>query len=66
MKNSPLFLRVMFIQGAVKITPAHDHTDYLVGKRHDLEFLNVIDDDGNITEVGGQFKVWSMFLFLRL
>ncbi|XP_030852939.1 valine--tRNA ligase [Strongylocentrotus purpuratus] len=55
------FVEMGFGTGAVKITPAHDHTDYLVGKRHDLEFLNVIDDDGNITEVGGQFKGMRRF-----
>uniref|UniRef100_T1IVN6 valine--tRNA ligase n=1 Tax=Strigamia maritima TaxID=126957 RepID=T1IVN6_STRMM len=37
------------VDGAVKITPAHDHNDYEVGKRHNLPFLNIIDDSGNIT-----------------
>ncbi|XP_041480879.1 valine--tRNA ligase-like isoform X2 [Lytechinus variegatus] len=55
------FVEMGFGTGAVKITPAHDHTDYQVGKRHNLEFLNVIDDDGNITEVGGRFKGMKRF-----
>jgi valyl-tRNA synthetase len=42
--------------GAVKITPAHDPNDFLVGKRHNLEFINILDDDGNINDNGGQFK----------
>uniref|UniRef100_T1ISV0 Valine--tRNA ligase n=1 Tax=Strigamia maritima TaxID=126957 RepID=T1ISV0_STRMM len=43
------FVDVNFGTGAVKITPAHDHNDYEVGKRHNLPFLNIIDDSGNIT-----------------
>ena len=34
--------------GAVKITPAHDHNDYGVGQRHNLPFVTMIDDNGNI------------------
>ena len=32
--------------GAVKITPAHDFNDFEVGKRHDLEQINMLDDHG--------------------
>jgi valyl-tRNA synthetase len=39
----------------VKITPAHDPNDFMVGKRHSLEFINILDDDGNINDNGGQF-----------
>lgn len=49
-----------FGTGAVKITPAHDHNDYECGKRHDLQFIEMMDDAGNITAVCGQFKAcWS-------
>ncbi len=30
--------------GAVKITPAHDFNDFEVGRRHNLEKINVLDD----------------------
>lgn len=36
--------------GAVKITPAHDFNDFEVGKRHDLEQINVLDGLGRINE----------------
>ena len=36
--------------GAVKITPAHDFNDFEVGKRHNLEFLNILNDDGSLNE----------------
>eukprot|EP00877_Chromochloris_zofingiensis_P001129 jgi/Chrzof1/11016/Cz05g20150.t1 len=45
-----------FGTGAVKITPAHDPNDFMVGKRHNLEFINILDDDGNINDKGGSFK----------
>ena len=34
--------------GAVKITPAHDFNDFEVGRRHDLELVNVLDEDAVI------------------
>jgi valyl-tRNA synthetase len=36
--------------GAVKITPAHDFNDFMVGKRHDLPQINILDDFGRINE----------------
>ncbi len=45
-----------FGTGAVKITPSHDHNDYECGKRHDLPFVDMIDDEGNVT-MCDQFKV---------
>jgi valyl-tRNA synthetase len=36
--------------GAVKITPAHDFNDFEVGRRHDLEMINIFDDDAHINE----------------
>lgn len=42
--------------GAMKVTPAHDHADYEIGKRHDLEFINIFTDDGLINQHGGDFK----------
>ena len=36
--------------GAVKITPAHDFNDFEVGKRHNLELLNILNDDGSLNE----------------
>lgn len=46
-----------FGTGAVKITPAHDHNDYDCGQRHGLPLVDMMDDEGNITDVCPQFKV---------
>ena len=43
-----------FGTGAVKITPAHDPNDFEVGKRHNLEEINILNEDGTINENGGK------------
>lgn len=50
-----------FGTGAVKITPAHDPNDYEVGVRHDLKFINILNDDGTLNEnAGPEFKASRM------
>ena len=44
-----------FGTGAVKITPAHDPNDFATGKRHNLQFLNILTNEGDINAAGGQF-----------
>ena len=44
-----------FGTGAVKITPAHDPNDFEVGKRHDLERIQVIGFDGKMQNVPSEF-----------
>lgn len=41
-----------FGTGAVKITPAHDPNDFATGKRHNLEFINILDDNGCLNSNG--------------
>jgi len=44
-----------FGSGAVKITPAHDKTDWKIGKENKLEIINVIGPDGKMTERAGKY-----------
>ncbi len=44
-----------FGTGVVKITPAHDPNDFEVGKRHNLEEINIMNDDATINENGGKY-----------
>ncbi len=39
-----------FGSGAVKITPAHDFNDFAIGKRHTLEFVNILNPDGTLND----------------
>ena len=43
-----------FGTGIVKITPAHDPNDFLVGKRHNLAEINIMTDDGRMNELAGE------------
>lgn len=45
-----------FGTGAVKITPAHDPNDYELGKRHNLEVVSVINEDGTIALGFGKYS----------
>ena len=45
-----------FGTGMVKITPAHDPNDYEVGKRHNLEIIEVISKEGLLTNKCGKFS----------
>ena len=44
-----------FGTGVVKITPGHDPNDFLVGERHGLPVINIMNDDATINENGGKF-----------
>jgi valyl-tRNA synthetase len=44
------YVDVEFGSGCVKITPAHDFNDYEIGKRHDLEIINVLDINACLNE----------------
>lgn len=49
------YVEIGFGTGCVKITPAHDPNDFLVGARHNLEQIKVINDDGTINRHGGKY-----------
>ncbi|MDD4363592.1 MAG: valine--tRNA ligase, partial [Atribacterota bacterium] len=44
-----------FGTGAVKITPAHDLNDFELGKRHQLEVINILNDDGTTNKNAGNY-----------
>ncbi|KAG9243680.1 tRNA synthetases class I-domain-containing protein [Calycina marina] len=50
-----------FGTGAVKITPAHDANDFALGSRHNLEFINILTDDGRLNENAGPYAGQKRF-----
>ena len=54
------YVEMDFGTGVVKITPAHDPNDFLVGQRHDLPVITIMDGAGNINENGGKYQGPSM------
>ena len=49
------FVDPEFGTGAVKITPAHDPTDFEAGQRHKLPTIQAVDKYGKLTEIAGEF-----------
>lgn len=41
--------------GAVKVTPAHDHLDHMIGEKHNLEKIQIIDKEGRLFGVPTEF-----------
>lgn len=50
-----------FGTGMVKITPAHDPNDFLVGNRHNLERINTMNDDASMNEKAGKYEGLDRF-----
>jgi len=42
------FVDMEFGSGCVKVTPAHDPNDFEIGKRHDLDFINIMNKDASL------------------
>ena len=51
-----------FGTGVVKITPAHDPNDFEVGNRHNLERINVMNEDGTMNENALHYNGMDRFL----
>lgn len=49
------YVDMEFGTGVVKITPAHDPNDFEVGRRHDLEEVCVMNDDGTMNNLAGKY-----------
>jgi valyl-tRNA synthetase len=55
------YVDMEFGTGAVKLTPAHDPNDFTLGQKHNLEFINILTDDGLMNENTGSFKGQKRF-----
>ena len=55
------YVKTDFGTGMVKITPAHDPNDFLVGKRHNLPELNTFNEDASLNENGGKYEGMDRF-----
>jgi len=50
-----------FGTGVVKVTPAHDPVDFALGKKHGLEFINIMHEDAVMNEEAGEFAGMDRF-----
>ena len=49
------YVEVEFGTGCLKVTPAHDQNDYMLGKKHNLETIDIFNGDGTVSEAGGMY-----------
>ena len=59
------YVDMEFGSGAVKITPAHDPNDYEMAKRHNLEFINIMNEDGTLNDNAGKYKGYDALVARR-
>ncbi len=55
------YVDLAFGTGALKVTPAHDPNDFEIGRRHGLEEIKVIGEDGRMTEKAMKFSGLDRF-----
>ena len=55
------YVDVKFGTGALKVTPGHDFNDFEIGKRHSLDVVKVLDDDGTMNNHAGRYKGMDRF-----
>ncbi len=55
------YVDIEFGTGALKVTPAHDTNDQMLGEKHNLEVINVFDEHAALNEYGGEFAGLDRF-----
>ena len=55
------YVEVEFGTGCLKVTPAHDQNDYMLGKKHNLETIDIFNGDGTVNEVAGLYVGMDRF-----
>lgn len=49
------YVDMEFGTGCLKVTPAHDMNDFMLGQKYQLDIINMMNDDGTISEAGGMY-----------
>jgi valyl-tRNA synthetase len=55
------YVDMEFGTGCLKVTPAHDENDYELGKTHNLETIDILNDDGTLNKFGLHYKGQDRF-----
>ncbi len=55
------YVDVEFGTGCLKVTPAHDKNDYMLGKKHNLETIDIFNEDGTLSEAAGMYVGMDRF-----
>ncbi len=55
------YVDIEFGTGCLKVTPAHDVNDYMLGEKYNLEVLDIFNDDGTLNQYGLQYAGMDRF-----
>ena len=55
------YVEIDFGTGCLKVTPAHDKNDYMLGKTHNLETIDIFNEDATVSEVAGMYVGMDRF-----
>ncbi len=56
------YVEIDFGTGCLKVTPAHDKNDYMLGKTHNLETIDIFNPDATLNENGGKYAGMDRFV----
>tara|TARA_B110001450_G_scaffold235187_1_gene239708 strand:- start:127 stop:2760 length:2634 start_codon:yes stop_codon:yes gene_type:complete len=56
------YVDIEFGTGCLKVTPAHDLNDNLIGERHNLEVIDILNDDATLNKHGLEFEGKDRFI----
>jgi len=55
------YVDIEFGTGCLKVTPAHDVNDYMLGEKYNLQTIDIFNDNGTISEAGGMYVGMDRF-----
>lgn len=55
------YVDIEFGTGCLKVTPAHDVNDYMLGEKHNLESIDIFNDDGTLSQAAGLYVGMDRF-----
>ncbi|CAM2961778.1 valine--tRNA ligase [Salinicoccus roseus] len=55
------YVDMEFGTGVMKVTPAHDPNDFVLGERHELKRINVMNEDGSMNDLAGRYAGMDRF-----
>lgn len=55
------YVEMDFGTGCLKVTPAHDVNDYMLGEKYNLPSIDIFNDNGTISEAGGMYVGMDRF-----
>ena len=55
------YVDIEFGTGCLKVTPAHDMNDYMLGQKHNLDTIDIFNDDATISEAAGMYVGMDRF-----